>query len=433
MPDDSALEAGDTCVTWRHFSADLRQELFRQVCRALPLLFHFRDQTNKDNWFIAEIARNYLSGSKSYNPNRKHIKDTTKRMRRNATKLVENKAKEYHVPAREDDPYYIQALVGGYDGKTVQKRTAASKARSKNPPSSTLNRDARRVDKVVAEEEARDKALSKAKAPAAEASTSRTQPKMVSKPAPPKKDGKKEISKPRRIDPEPESDGELIKSTRKLLELAPGNYTPSTSSPAKATGKGNTMKQPEKSKTRRDSDDVVEAPRPKHKVQNIPDERPAKQQRIAPASLASEPDEQEPQLPKAKRPPPAPASNPEKVDDLGLSDAAPEPKRLKKRVPRPKPSKPWSEVDEPKSPISLEPECLTKKPRLENKGPEPPRARSPTPEPEPEVEKATQGKKGAKAAPKPSELLIIDGQRVVHISKIKIQVLPTRTLRPRTV
>ncbi|KDN35560.1 hypothetical protein RSAG8_11475, partial [Rhizoctonia solani AG-8 WAC10335] len=278
------------------------------------------------------------------------------------------------------------------------------------------------------------------------------------------------------------SDGELIKSTRKLLESAPGNYTSSTGSPvksprmqvevvlkspAKAKGKGNTAKKPEKSKMRHDSDDeMVKAPQHKRKAQDIPDEPPSKQQRIAAASFASEPEEQEPEPPKTSarpkpRPRPAPASNPggkedqlrpssttrevgpkerpskpeveaeqaaketelhpkstgqpklplrdptnetlSEVGGLGSSDLASGRKRLK-HVLRPEPPKPSSGVDELESSI---PERPTKRPRFENKSPEPPRAHSPTLEPEPEVEKATQGKKVAGAAPKPSEPLIV--------------------------
>ncbi|KDN46162.1 hypothetical protein RSAG8_04389, partial [Rhizoctonia solani AG-8 WAC10335] len=102
------------------------------------------------------------------------------------------------------------------------------------------------------------------------------------------------------------------------------------------------------------------------------------------------------------------------VGDLGSSDLASGRKRLK-------PPKPSSEVDELESSIPKRP---TKRPRFENKSPEPPRAHSPTLEPEPEVEKATRGKKVAGAAPKPSEPLIVDGQRVVRTTRLKIMSRP---------
>lgn len=119
-------------------------------------------------------------------------------MRRHATKIVENKAKEYHIPAREEDPYYLKAPVGGYNNNDVQKRTAA---RPDLSSSSTSKHHARRADKIVAEEEAHGKAVSKLNAPgagakagsAATTSTSGTKTKVISRPVTSTKGGKKEV------------------------------------------------------------------------------------------------------------------------------------------------------------------------------------------------------------------------------------------------
>ncbi|EUC57229.1 hypothetical protein RSOL_213850, partial [Rhizoctonia solani AG-3 Rhs1AP] len=119
-PDKSVLGPGETTVTWKHYSADTRATLYEKCYQAFPVLYHFRDNTGKDCWVIAEVARNYLSGGKAYEPSR----NPAKRMRRNATKLVENRKKEYTIPTREDDPYYIKAPATGFTitttGRTSQ-------------------------------------------------------------------------------------------------------------------------------------------------------------------------------------------------------------------------------------------------------------------------------------------------------------------------
>ncbi|CCO31404.1 hypothetical protein BN14_05445 [Rhizoctonia solani AG-1 IB] len=146
-PDDSVLKEGETCVTWRHFSAS--------VYKAIPWMYHFRDQTNKDCWVVAEIARNYLSGSKSYDSKRKHIKVPNKLMRRNATKLAENAAKRFPVPAKEDDPYYItSAAAGKFNFESAkEQRQPLTADRTDRTSSSTSKRQARRADKIAAQEE----------------------------------------------------------------------------------------------------------------------------------------------------------------------------------------------------------------------------------------------------------------------------------------
>ncbi|KAG8732258.1 hypothetical protein FRC11_014811 [Ceratobasidium sp. 423] len=111
-PDDSILKPGKTAVTWSDYSQDLCKKLCRKAIMALPWLWHYRDETGEYCWVVFEIARKYLSGSKSYDPKRKHIRDTTKHIRWNATRVAENAMKNYPVPAKEDDPYYITATAG---------------------------------------------------------------------------------------------------------------------------------------------------------------------------------------------------------------------------------------------------------------------------------------------------------------------------------
>ncbi|KAB5591928.1 hypothetical protein CTheo_4606 [Ceratobasidium theobromae] len=289
-PDDSVLKPSETCVTWRHFSAALREELYKQSYKACPILYHFRNQTNKDCWVVAEIARNYLSGSKSYNPKRKHIKDTTKRMWRNATKIAENAAKQYTVPSREDDPYYIKAPNGGYDPDAPKRgRMPISNPHSNTPSdSSTISkRDARRADKVITQEEERDKAMSEVRLEASKSNTSGARPKAV---APKEKDKSSSIvRKVRRID----SEEELLNEVRELVKSPPTKQTSLTKSPhlrvevvlkspAPVTTKPKLHLVPGPTVDHNvDSDtDVDESPQLKRKAKDMPDEPPAKEQRL---------------------------------------------------------------------------------------------------------------------------------------------------------
>ncbi|CCO37742.1 hypothetical protein BN14_11901 [Rhizoctonia solani AG-1 IB] len=156
--------AAEASITWKQFDSERRQTLYRLGYAGIPALYHFRDPTNKDCWFIAEIARDYLSGRKAYDP--KRSPGTLKR--RNETKLVENMKKRYTTPAsKEEDPYYITAkATGKFDYTLDKKRGPLSKDRKDTPDSSktTSQRDARRADKIVASEEARAKAATKTKA-----------------------------------------------------------------------------------------------------------------------------------------------------------------------------------------------------------------------------------------------------------------------------
>ncbi|KAG8749211.1 hypothetical protein FRC11_011525, partial [Ceratobasidium sp. 423] len=69
-PDDSILKPGKTAVTWSDYSQDLHKKLCRKAIVALPWLWHYRDETGEYCWVVFEIARKYLSGSKSYDPKR---------------------------------------------------------------------------------------------------------------------------------------------------------------------------------------------------------------------------------------------------------------------------------------------------------------------------------------------------------------------------
>ncbi|KAG8698345.1 hypothetical protein FRC11_014493, partial [Ceratobasidium sp. 423] len=252
-PDDSILKPGKTAVTWSDYSQDLHKKLCRKAIMALPWLWHYRDETGKYCWVVFEIARKYLSGSKSYDPKRKHIQDTTKCIRQNATRVAENAMKNYPVPAKEDDPYYIMAAAGNLDVASHKGRTPLSKLRSNATLDTTSKRDARRADKIVAEEEVHEKEASKAsssktqpvKPPKASASeavklskadTLEIKSGKVFKAVGPKANSKDKASnsakKVTHIESDEDSEEELLAETHKLL--AAPSVPPPTASPSKS-------------------------------------------------------------------------------------------------------------------------------------------------------------------------------------------------------
>ncbi|CAE6399930.1 unnamed protein product [Rhizoctonia solani] len=430
-PDASVLQPGQKSVTWVNFSGDLRTKLFQRAYDAFPIFYIFRDQTNKDCWPVREIARDFLSGSSAYDGKRKHIRDGTKRMRRNATKITENRAKQYTVPAREDDPWYNSAPAGGFNPSALDgKRVPLTKSRVDAPQNSTSKRDARRADKVVAEEEARDKAAaSKSEATKRPkdkvvAKTGETPKAGASKPTA-QKDGKKQVPKPPKGLRPVDSEEELLKETRDLLV--------STTAQASITPRESSRLQVE----------VVSKPSspPKRKAKDTLDGPPAKQQRLtgvrtrsSGAPMPIEADKAKaPESSKAKRPPPA-------TSDKELERETPKPRPRPKQRPPPNPSAD-AEVGAEQLPKTPKPE-LEPEPEPE---PEPESSKSPpdsnppkktlleNAELGPTTEKAAgEGAKSVTKGGQPSsELVHIDGQRVAKATKTKVPAQSDRILRSR--
>ncbi|KAG8726696.1 hypothetical protein FRC11_014683, partial [Ceratobasidium sp. 423] len=301
-PDNSILKLGKTAVTWSDYSQDLRKKLCRKAIVALPWLWHYRDETGEYCWVVFEIACKYLSGSKS---------------------VAENAMKNYPVPAKEDNPYYIMAMAGNLDVASHKGHTPLSKLRSNATSDMTSKRNARRADKIVAKEEARKKEASKASSlktqpEKSKANASKTQPVKppkasaseamksskadtleiksgkVFKAVGPKANGKDKASnsakKVTRIESDEDSEEELLAETRKLLaapSVPPPTASPSKSprmqvevvlkspAPAKPKNGKSTSVIKAKSKLQRaptadhDSDEeVVEEPRRKRKAQD---------------------------------------------------------------------------------------------------------------------------------------------------------------------
>ncbi|KAG8681552.1 hypothetical protein FRC11_000973, partial [Ceratobasidium sp. 423] len=421
-PNAAALGLDDASITWQHYPAETREMIYEQGYIAIPVLFHFRDKTNKDCWLLQEMARNYLSGSKSYADKRKFDKEPTSLTRQNATKIAEKRAKKIPVPAPEDDPYYIKARAVGFGLKEANmSRSAVSKSRTGTASNATSKRDARRADKIVAEEESREKA-SKAGASKTEkskAGTSKTQPEKskanvsapvksskagtsevksgkVFKPVAPKENDKAKASnsvkKITRIESDEDSEEELLAKTRKLL-AAPSVPLP-TASPSKSPRmafEGVVLKSPAPVKpkvraslplaqartsqqggkvmtsTTKVKSKLQHAPTPDHDSDDEVVEEPRRKRKAK--DTPNEPPAKQQQLTKT------PARAPEPIE----TDEEQEPV-LPKRTARPKPLPPPAREPE----IESQPDSTADKARSNKR---PPRDLTPESEPEPEAKR----------------------------------------------
>jgi hypothetical protein len=123
-----------------------------------------------------------------------HIKVPNKLMRRNATKLAENAAKRFPVPAKEDDPYYITSAAAGkfnFESAKEQRRPLTAD-RTDRTSSSTSKRQARRADKIAAQEECNN-ALKTQLDKTSKVSAPESKSRSVSKPAAPKGDSRNKV------------------------------------------------------------------------------------------------------------------------------------------------------------------------------------------------------------------------------------------------
>ncbi|CAE6440677.1 unnamed protein product [Rhizoctonia solani] len=164
VPVNPIIEPGKF-ITWSHFGPTARQNVYDYVYNFKPYIFHFRDRTNENNWFIDMLATDYLAEIASY---RKRCKgddmDPVEYLRQHGPKNTRNKAvrKMYIEEPDVDNPYYwpLHAIA---DKKRAGRPPASETSTQHTTPSSskypvlpslpTETRDARRGNKVVAQEE----------------------------------------------------------------------------------------------------------------------------------------------------------------------------------------------------------------------------------------------------------------------------------------
>ncbi|KDN35863.1 hypothetical protein RSAG8_11225, partial [Rhizoctonia solani AG-8 WAC10335] len=140
IPDNATIEPGKS-LSWCHFGLSVRLKVYEYVYDLEPYYYHFRDKTGENNWLIDSIAREYL---KEY-------------LRRHAAKSMKNKEilKSYIEEPDAENPYYFPKF--GADKKYAGSTHAleGSTKHTVSASSSTNACDARRADRIVAQEEAR--------------------------------------------------------------------------------------------------------------------------------------------------------------------------------------------------------------------------------------------------------------------------------------
>ncbi|CAE6463742.1 unnamed protein product [Rhizoctonia solani] len=166
IPNDATIDKGKF-LTWGHFGPSTQIKVYNQVYASKPYYYHFRDKTGEKNWLIDAQATEYLADSASYHKKSGSTLAPIDYLRRHESKSSKSKnfQKLYFEEPNTENPYYypILGIDKKYAGNTPVSEASAKYMAPDLLPSSTKARDARRADKIVAEEEARAKRLLDAK------------------------------------------------------------------------------------------------------------------------------------------------------------------------------------------------------------------------------------------------------------------------------
>ncbi|CAE6445444.1 unnamed protein product [Rhizoctonia solani] len=156
VPDNATIEPGKS-LNWSHFGLSVRLNIYEYVYELKPYYYHFRDKTGENNWLIDSIAREYLKEVGGYlRKSGNTTVDAIEYLHRHAAKSMKNKEiqKSYIEEPDTENPYYFPKADRNYAGST---RVEGATKRTNPASSSTKARDARRADRIVAQEEARAK------------------------------------------------------------------------------------------------------------------------------------------------------------------------------------------------------------------------------------------------------------------------------------
>ncbi|CUA67292.1 hypothetical protein RSOLAG22IIIB_07333 [Rhizoctonia solani] len=167
IPDNATVEPGKF-LTWRHYGSSFRLKVYHYVYKFKPYYYHFRDKTGENNWLIDNEAQEYLKEVGGY---LKKIgdrdMDPVEYLRQHASKNLKNKniQKSYIEVPDTENPYFFARF--GADKKYAGSTRApeGSTNHTTTAASSTKARDARRADRIVAQEEARAKEEARATRP----------------------------------------------------------------------------------------------------------------------------------------------------------------------------------------------------------------------------------------------------------------------------
>ncbi|EUC57655.1 hypothetical protein RSOL_227380, partial [Rhizoctonia solani AG-3 Rhs1AP] len=189
IPNEATIDEGKF-LTWAHFGPSARLKVYKYVYALKPYFYHFRDKSGENNWLLDTQAAAYLADSARYYKKSGSVLTPIEYLRRNESKGSTNRSgqKLYIEEPNSENPYYypILGIDRKYSGKTPSTSVAsAAKYMALPPSSSTKARDARRADRVVAEEEARAKITASAAKPGKAllkiGSAAKGKPKVVTK------------------------------------------------------------------------------------------------------------------------------------------------------------------------------------------------------------------------------------------------------------
>ncbi|KEP44942.1 hypothetical protein V565_344000, partial [Rhizoctonia solani 123E] len=149
IPDEATIDKGKF-LTWAHFGPSARLKVYKYVYALKPYFYHFRDKSGENNWLLDAQAAGYLADSALYYKKSGGVLTPVEYLRRKESKGLTYRSgqKLYIEEPNSENPYYYPIL--GIDSKYSGKAPSTSEASVRS--SSTKARDARRADKVVAEE-----------------------------------------------------------------------------------------------------------------------------------------------------------------------------------------------------------------------------------------------------------------------------------------
>ncbi|CAE6481817.1 unnamed protein product [Rhizoctonia solani] len=159
IPTNATIQPGKF-LTWAHYGPSVRLKVYNYVYGIKPYIYHFRDKTGENNWLIDFEAQEYLKEVGGYlKKSGQQTADPVDYLRQHASKNLKNKdiQKSYIEEPDAENPYYF------FKSRSDKKYSGSSHAsklsitRTVTASSSTKERDARRADRIVAQEEARAK------------------------------------------------------------------------------------------------------------------------------------------------------------------------------------------------------------------------------------------------------------------------------------
>ncbi|KAG9095390.1 hypothetical protein FS749_010548 [Ceratobasidium sp. UAMH 11750] len=253
------LEKGKT-HTWSHYGSSRRKQLHDYMYDRYPFLQHFSDESGEDCWVITMMAQRYLGGSGSYLRKEGKTGGRGKNIGEEEEEEEEEVAEEDRElggpevsaidPDDYEDDYAANTSHHPANAHAPRARPQTAQPSSSRPrtnvaepshasaaqPTST-QRENRRADKVVAEEEARAKAAeARAKDKGQSLAVTSSKAKGKRRADPPRQPTPPPPSIPRRN--ESDDDELVIRTFSKKVKAGPRNQARITSpeaSPAPAT------------------------------------------------------------------------------------------------------------------------------------------------------------------------------------------------------